>query len=161
MSKLTHEAEQDNEVVMISGDNAGGSRIGSVVQDTQPKAAPRRSDATVILDALLASVEGARGAVLASNDGFGCARSSSMADEASHAAMLGAAVGLARQLAVHIGGGTQLHEVVVEHDAGGIVVWPVGSGRVLAILTEPGVDLNQVRVAAGARAAWLETSGAA
>jgi predicted regulator of Ras-like GTPase activity (Roadblock/LC7/MglB family) len=160
MSMTTHEADQDDEVVMISGDSGIGGPIGAATEPQQ-RVAPRRSDATVILDALLASVEGARGAVLASNDGFGCARSSSMADEASHAAMLGAAVGLARQLAVHIGGGSNLHEVVIEHDAGGIVVWPVGSGRVLAIITEPGVDLNQVRVAAGARAAWLESSGAA
>ena len=49
-------------------------------------------------------IGGARGALLASVDGFALAQSDTMPNEAAHAAMLAAAVGLAHQL-VLMGGG--------------------------------------------------------
>ena len=97
-----------------------------------------------VLDELAQQVEGVRGAILASVDGFGLARSTSMADEPSHPAMLAAAVGLARQL-VAMGGGSSLHQLVVDHDAGLMLVWPIGTQRVLAVLASTRVDQRRLR----------------
>jgi predicted regulator of Ras-like GTPase activity (Roadblock/LC7/MglB family) len=83
-------------------------------------------------------------AILASVDGFGLARSASMTDEASHPAMLAAAVGLAHQL-VAMGGGDQLRQLVVDHDGGLLLVWPVGDQRVLAVLASSTVDQRGAR----------------
>ena len=97
------------------------------------------------LDELAQQVEGVRGAILASVDGFGLARSTSMADEPSHPAMLAAAVGLAQQL-VAMGGGRSLHQLVVDHDAGLMLVWPIGTQRVLAVLATTRVDQRRLRI---------------
>jgi len=96
------------------------------------------------LDELAQQVEGVRGAILASVDGFGLACSTSMADEPAHPAMLAAAVGLAQQLAA-IGGGNSLHQLVVDHDAGLLLVWPIGTQRVLALLASTRVDQRRLR----------------
>ncbi len=101
-------------------------------------------DPTSVLDDITEQVAGVRGAVLASVDGFGLARSGSMADEASHPAMLAAAIGLARQLA-SMGGGDQLRQLVVDHDAGLMLIWPIGPQRVLAVLASSRVDQRQLR----------------
>lgn len=109
-----------------------------------PVVTQRSTDPRVVLDELVRSVEGVRSALLASVDGFGVARSSSMPDEAAHPAMLAAAVGLAHQLAA-MGGGTRLRQLVVEHDGGLLVVWPVGTQRVLAVLTASSVEQRRLR----------------
>lgn len=107
-----------------------------------------------ILDELTETVDGVRAAILASVDGFGLARSSSMPDEASHPAMLAAAVGLAHQLA-SIGGGSQLRQLVVDHDGGLLLVWPLGDQHVLAVLATATVEQRRVRAFVQARAACL------
>jgi predicted regulator of Ras-like GTPase activity (Roadblock/LC7/MglB family) len=98
-----------------------------------------------VLDELVARVDEVRGAVLASVDGFGLARSTSMTDEPAHPAMLAAAVGLAHQL-VAMGGGDHLRQLVVDHEAGLMLIWPIGNQRVLAVLTSARVDQRQVRM---------------
>ena len=67
-----------------------------------------------------------------------------MPAEPSHAAMLAAAVGLARQL-VAMGGGDSLRQMVIDHDGGLLLVWPIGSQRVLAVLAEARVDQRTLR----------------
>ncbi len=101
-------------------------------------------DPNAILDELVAGVAGVRSAILASVDGFGVARSTSISDEPSHPAMLAAAIGLARQL-VAMGGGEQLRQLVVDHDGGLMLVWPIGDQRVLAVLSVATVEQRQVR----------------
>lgn len=107
-----------------------------------------------VLDELAQRVEGVRGALLASVDGFGLARSTSMADEPSHPAMLAAAVGLAQQLAA-MGGGNSLHQLVVDHNAGLLLVWPIGTQRVLALLASTRVDQRELRTVVQSRASML------
>jgi predicted regulator of Ras-like GTPase activity (Roadblock/LC7/MglB family) len=109
-----------------------------------PAAGSGAIDAAAILDELVASVGGVRAAILATADGFGVARDRSMSDEASHPAMLAAAIGLAHQL-VAMGGGTRLRQFVVSHDGGLILVWPIGDQRVLAVLAAGTVDQRRVR----------------
>jgi predicted regulator of Ras-like GTPase activity (Roadblock/LC7/MglB family) len=91
---------------------------------------------------------------LASVDGFGLARSSSMSDDAAHPAMLAAAIGLAHQLVV-AGGGRQLRQLVVDHDGGLMLVWPIGDERVLAVLATSTVEQRRVRSFVQARASSL------
>ncbi len=102
------------------------------------------ADAPAILDELVDTVDGVRGAVLASVDGFAVARSRSMSDEASHPAMLAAAVGLAHQL-VAMAGANRLRKLVVDHDGGLMMVWPIGQQRVLAVLATSTVEQRRVR----------------
>ncbi len=109
---------------------------------------------TAILDELVDTVDGVRAAILASIDGFGLARSSSMSDEASHPAMLAAAIGLAHQLVV-MSGGEQLRQLVVDHDGGLMLVWPIGGERVLAVIATTTVEQRRVRSFVQARATWL------
>jgi predicted regulator of Ras-like GTPase activity (Roadblock/LC7/MglB family) len=89
-------------------------------------------------------VPGVDGAILASVDGFGIAHSSTMTDEAAHPAMLAAAVGLAHQL-VAMGGGASLRQLVVDHDGGLLLVWPIGAQRVLAVLAASSVQQRVLR----------------
>jgi predicted regulator of Ras-like GTPase activity (Roadblock/LC7/MglB family) len=117
-------------------------------------ASPAPSNPTAILDELVGSVEGVRSAILASVDGFGLALSSSMSDEASHPAMLAAAIGLAHQLVV-MGGGAQLRQLVVDHDGGLMLVWPIGDQRVLAVLAATTVEQRRIRSFVQARASGL------
>jgi hypothetical protein len=107
-----------------------------------------------VLDEFAQRVEGVRGAILASVDGFGLACSTSMADEPSHPAMLAAAAGLARQLAA-IGGGKSLHQLVVDHDAGLLLVWPIGTQRVIALLASSRVDQRDLRAMVQSHASTL------
>lgn len=114
-----------------------------------PVECPRTSSTTstnpsTVLDELVASVTGVSSAILASVDGYGIARSVTMADEAAHPAMLAAAVGLAHQL-VAMGHGDQLRQLVVDHDAGRMLVWPIGAERVLAVLADTSVDQAHLR----------------
>ncbi len=112
---------------------------------TAPFADPvRLPDVTELLDALVDEVEGIHGVILASVDGFGLARSASMADEPAHPAMLAAAAGLAHQLA-SIAGGQRFRQLVVDHDGGMMLVWPIGAQRVLAVLAETSVEQRRVR----------------
>lgn len=123
---------------------------------TPPPPAPAdpTTEPTAILDELVAQVVGVRSALLASVDGFGVARSSSMTDEAAHPAMLAAAVGLAHQL-VSMGGGEHLRQLVVDHDGGLMLVWPIGDQRVLAVLADTSVEQRRVRSFVQTRASWL------
>ena len=107
-----------------------------------------------VLDELAQRVDGVHGALLASIDGFGLARSTSMADEPSHPAMLAAAVGLAQQLVV-MGGGNSLHQLVVDHDGGLLLVWPIGTHRVLALLASIRVDQRELRTVVQSRVSML------
>ncbi len=77
-----------------------------------------------------------------------------MSDEASHPAMLAAAIGLAHQLVV-MGGGAQLRQLVVDHDGGLMLVWPIGDQRVLAVLAATTVEQRRVRLFVQARASAL------
>jgi uncharacterized protein len=117
-------------------------------------ASPTEISMVEVLDDLAQQVEGVRGAILASVDGFGLACSTSLADEPSHPAMLAAAVGLAQQLAA-IGGGNSLHQLVVDHDAGLLLVWPIGTQRVLALLASTRVDQRGLRSAVQSHAPAL------
>jgi predicted regulator of Ras-like GTPase activity (Roadblock/LC7/MglB family) len=119
-----------------------------------PAPSSTATDPTAILDELIDQVDGVRSAILASVDGFGLARSTSMTDEASHPAMLAAAIGLAHQLVV-MGGGTQLRQFVVDHDGGLLLVWPIGDQRVLAVLAATGVEQRRVRSFVQSHAVWL------
>jgi predicted regulator of Ras-like GTPase activity (Roadblock/LC7/MglB family) len=121
-----------------------------------PAAAVRAAPATATeaLDELVEVIPGARGALLASVDGFALAQSDSMPNEAAHAAMLAAAIGLAHQL-VLMGEGHQLRQLVVDHDNGLLLLWPIGETRVLAMLTESSVDQTQLRRFVRSRAALL------
>lgn len=110
--------------------------------------------ATEVLDEMTEVVPGARGALLASVDGFSLARSDSMPNEASHAAMISAAVGLAHQL-VGMGNGSELRQLVVDHDEGLLLLWPIGADRVLAMLTVSSVDQSRLRGFVRARARLL------
>lgn len=116
----------------------------------QPPAAPpvaaARAPQTAgeVLDELTGVVNGTSGAILASIDGFAVAASSSMEDDAAHAAMLAAATGLARQLMM-IGGGSELRQFVVDHDAGLLLLWPIGENLVLAMVAERTVDQSRLR----------------
>ena len=112
------------------------------------------TDPGAILDELSVTVAGAYGAILASVDGFSIARSTSVVDQAAHSAMLAAAVGLAHQL-VAMGGGRELRQLVVEHDTGFLLIWPIGKKRVLAVLTAASVDQRHLRQFVQARAKWL------
>jgi predicted regulator of Ras-like GTPase activity (Roadblock/LC7/MglB family) len=118
----------------------------TMVQPTQTvvPAAPAATSPAGALDELVDAVDEVRGAILASVDGFGLTRSTSMADEPAHPAMLAAAVGLAHQL-VSMGGGDHLRQLVVDHDAGLMLIWPIGTQRVLAVLTTTRVDQRQLR----------------
>lgn len=111
-------------------------------------------DPTAILDQLVAEIAGVRSAIVASVDGFGLARSSSMSDAASHPAMLAAAVGLAHQLVV-MGGGDTLRQLVVDHDAGLLLVWPIGPQRVLAVLADTTIEQRRLHSFVQARGARL------
>jgi predicted regulator of Ras-like GTPase activity (Roadblock/LC7/MglB family) len=113
-----------------------------------------KADPASILDELVEAVDGVRAAILASVDGFGLAQSSSMSDEPSHPAMLAAAIGLAHQL-VAMGGGSQLRQLVVDHDGGLLLVWPIGEQRVLAVLATSTVEQRRVRTFVQASAGWL------
>jgi predicted regulator of Ras-like GTPase activity (Roadblock/LC7/MglB family) len=104
------------------------------------------SDPAVALDDLTVANTEVTGAILATVDGFTIARSTSMADEPSHAAMLAAAVGIAHPL-VGMGGGKSLRRLVIEHDAGLMIVWPLGAERVLAVLTSGRVDQRSLQAA--------------
>ena len=77
-----------------------------------------------------------------------------MSEEASHPAMLAAAIGLAHQLVV-MGGGTQLRQLVVDHDGGLMLIWPIGDQRVLAVLATSTVEQRRVRAFVQASAGWL------
>ncbi len=77
-----------------------------------------------------------------------------MTDEPSHPAMLAAAVGLAHQLAT-MSGGTHLRQLVVDHDGGLLLVWPLGDQRVLAVLAATTVEQRRVRSFIQARASRL------
>jgi len=111
-------------------------------------------DPSAILDELVDTVDGVRSAILATVDGFGLARSRSMDDEASHPAMLAAAVGLAHQL-VAMSGGDRLRQLVVDHDGGLLLVWPIGEQRVLAVLASCTVEQRNARSFVRARHAAL------
>ena len=115
---------------------------------------PVPKNATEALDELTDVVLGARGALLASVDGFSLAQSESMPNEAAHAAMLAAAIGLAHQL-VLMGGGAQLRQLVVDHDGGLLLLWPIGESRVLAMLTDSNVDQTRLRRFVRSRASLL------
>ena len=121
-----------------------------------PIGAERPAPATAgeALDEMTEVIVGARGALLASVDGFALAQSASMPNEAAHAAMLAAAIGLAHQL-VSIGGGEQLRQLVVDHDGGLLLLWPIGDTRVLAMLTDSTVDQTRLRRFVRSRASLL------
>ncbi len=117
-------------------------------------ARPVPTTPTQVLDEMTEVIVGARGALLASVDGFALAQSDTMPNEASHAAMLAAAIGLAHQL-VLMGHGTQLRQLVVDHDNGLLLLWPIGDARVLAMLTDSNVDQTRLRRFVRSRASLL------
>ena len=108
----------------------------------------------IILDELISVVDGVNDALLASVDGFAVARSANMPNSAAHAAVLAAGMGLAYQLAA-MGGGTELRQLVIDHDQGLLLLWPLGSQRVLAILTSRKADQQSLRGFVESKAHWL------
>lgn len=119
--------------------------------------APARPEPTTlveVLDELAEVIPGAHGALLASVDGFALARSDSMPGDAAHAAMIAAAMGLAHQL-IGVGNGEQLRQLVIDHDNGLLLLWPIGPYRVLAMLTDPRVDQTRLRRYVRSRASLL------
>ena len=108
----------------------------------------------IILDEMTSAVDGVNGALLASVDGFAVARSAGMPNSAAHAAVLAAGMGLAHQLAA-MGGGSELRQLVIDHDEGLLLLWPLGSTRVLALLTTRRVDQQSMRQFVQAKAYWL------
>ena len=108
----------------------------------------------IILDEMTSAVDGVNGALLASVDGFAVARSAGMPNSAAHAAVLAAGMGLAHQLAA-MGGGSELRQLVIDHDEGLLLLWPLGSKRVLALLTTRRVDQQSMRQFVQAKAYWL------
>ena len=54
-----------------------------------------------------------------------------------------------------MGGGAQLRQLVVDHDGGLMLVWPIGDQRVLAVLAMSTVEQRRVRSFVHARATWL------
>jgi predicted regulator of Ras-like GTPase activity (Roadblock/LC7/MglB family) len=108
----------------------------------------------IILDEMTSAVDGVNGALLASVDGFAVARSAGMPNSAAHAAVLAAGMGLAHQLAA-MGGGSELRQLVIYHDEGLLLLWPLGSTRVLALLTTRRVDQQSMRQFVQAKAYWL------
>ena len=131
-----------------------GGWTASATPPSAPIAPATPVDPATVLDELAEEIDGVRGAILASVDGFGLARSTSMNNEPSHPAMLAAAVGLAHQL-VAIGGGEQLRQLVVDHDGGLLLVWPIGAQRVLAVLASPVVEQRRLRALVQRRAPML------
>ena len=122
-----------------------------------PAPLPARTPPTTVveaLDELCEVVPGARGALLASVDGFAIARSVTMSDDASPSAMIAAAMGLAKRL-VGIGDGEQLRQLVIDHDRGLLLLWPIGPSRVLATLTDSSVDQAGLRRYVRSRATLL------
>lgn len=111
-------------------------------------------DLGVILDEMILSIEGVDAAVLATVDGFGIARGGAVSDAAAHSAMLAAAAGLAHQLTA-MGGGRKLRQLVVDHDAGLLILWPIGDQRVLGVLTATAVEQRRLRSFVQSRASWL------
>ncbi len=107
-----------------------------------------------VLDELVEVVDGVHGSLVASIDGFAVARNASMPNSAAHAALLAAGMGLAHQLA-GIGGGRELRQLVIDHDEGLLLLWPIGPKRVLALLTTRRVDQSHLRRFVQSRAAWL------
>ncbi len=105
---------------------------------------PKPTTVQEALDDLTREIPGARGAILASVDGFTIAASATLPDEPAHAAMLAAANGLALQL-VEMADGTQLRQLVVDHDGGLLLMWPIGNRRVVAMLTVSTVDQARLR----------------
>lgn len=91
---------------------------------------------------------------MASVDGFALAQSETMPNEAAHAAMLAAAMGIANQL-VQMGDGQKLRQLVVDHDNGLLLLWPIGETRVLALLTDSNVDQARLRRFVRSRATLL------
>lgn len=109
----------------------------------------------IVLDELVGMVgDQVHGALLASVDGFAIARSSGMPNSAAHAAMLAAGMGIAHQLA-SMGGGTELRQLVVDHDGGLLLLWPIGTARVLALVTTRSVDQAVMRRSVQSRVHWL------
>ncbi|MFT5026307.1 MAG: putative regulator of Ras-like GTPase activity (Roadblock/LC7/MglB family) [Ilumatobacter sp.] len=135
---------------------------GGVTPNTAPLAPPPPvpNQASVapplalILDELIAVVDGVNGALVASIDGFAVARSTNMPSLPAHAAVLAAGMGLAHQLAV-IGGGNELRQLVIDHDEGLLLLWPLGGQRVLAILTSRKIDQRSLRGFVQSKAHWL------
>lgn len=135
-----------------SSDGWGAPVVSTPMPEEPPPAAA--TDPEGVLDELVDVIHGAKGALLASVDGFAIARSAELPDEASHAAMLAAAVGLGHQL-VEMGDGNELRQLVVDHDRGLLLVWPLGSNRVLAMLTMTTVDQVRLRTFVRSRASIL------
>lgn len=115
---------------------------------------PVPTTAVGALDEITEVIGGARGALLASVDGFALAQSETMPNEAAHAAMLAAAMGIANQL-VQMGDGQKLRQLVVDHDNGLLLLWPIGETRVLALLTDSNVDQARLRRFVRSRATLL------
>lgn len=116
--------------------------------------APATPPLAIILDEITSAVDGVNGALLASVDGFSVARSAGVPNSAAHAAVLAAGIGLAHQLAA-MGGGSELRQLVIDHDEGLLLLWPLGSTRVLALLTTRRVDQQSMRQFVQANAYWL------
>lgn len=125
---------------------ASGADWTAPVPLPSPEPTAPISDPAVALDDLTVANTEVTGAILGTVDGFTIARSTSLADEPSHAAMLAAAVGIAHPL-VGMGGGRSLRRIVIEHDAGLMIVWPLGADRVLAVLASGRVDQRSLHAA--------------
>jgi hypothetical protein len=119
---------------------------GPAAASTTP-ADPSSARATALIEALVVSTRGARGALLASVDGRPLAASLPDHDPRSTAAIIASSRGLGERLADLSGAGT-MQEIVVRSTSGYVVIYTAGARGVLTVLTDSSVNLAMLHLKA-------------
>ena len=101
---------------------------------------PTSTDAERVLEDLVRSMRGLRGALLASVDGRPIAAVMDGHDVASTAAIIASSRGLGERLA-ELSGEAALQEIVVRSTAGYVVIYTAGPRGVLTVLTDGATNL--------------------
>lgn len=114
--------------------------VADLHADTNP-------EAQRLLAALVTTVRGVRGALLASVDGRPLAASLSEHDVGSTAAIIASSRGLGERLADLVGSGT-MQEIVVRSSTGYVVIYAAGERGVLTVLTDSSVNLAMLHLRA-------------
>lgn len=104
-------------------------------------------EAEQLLGALVVSVRGVRGALLASTDGRPVAAALPDHDPGSTAAIIASSRGLGERLADLAGAGA-LQEIVVRSTVGYVVIYASGQRGVLTVLTDSSVNLAMLHLRA-------------
>ena len=111
-----------------------------------PKSSPAAKDMSWVLDPLL-DLPGVVHALVLSADGLIQGHDPSLARDAAEGAagMMSALQGAARAVARELSGKkTRLRQVVIDTDCGFVFAIPAGENTVLAVFTEPKVDMGMV-----------------